>query len=193
MIFLGLTWQAARDYLAVSRVGQDGGRKIAAWTAIGIQGGLTATQAIAVGIGVAAGSIPPAVPVSPVTTTEATVALGLVVRQMVLVSVGILTHVGRVRLLNYLESVKGQEGTTQHAESAAQHAETMEELVHNTEVTTEARDGAQHAYDAANNFNAKLTDVQQEIAETNRVAEEVSEQLHKYTQQLEGKPKEREE
>ena len=193
LVFVGLTWQAWRDYSALIRLGRNGGRKIAAWTAIGIQGGLATTQAIAVAIGVLRGVLPPAVPLKPATTTETLITVGLIASEALLVGVGVLTHVGRVRLLNYLESVKGQEGTTQHAESATQHAETMKELVHNTEVTTEARDGAQDAYHAANNFNAKLTDVQQEIAETNRVAEEVSEQLHKYTQQLEGKPKEREE
>ncbi len=51
---------------------------------------------------------------------------------------------------------------------AARHAETMTELVHNTALTTEARDGAQDAYHAA-------IQVQERIAETNRVAREASE------------------
>jgi len=186
LVFVGLTWQAWRDYKALIRLGRNGGRKIAAWTAIGIQGGLATTQAIAVAIGLLRGVLPPVVPLKPATTTETLITLGLIVSEALLVGVGVLTHVGRVRLLNYLAGANEPEGDTQHDE-------TMKELIHNTEVTTEARDGAQDAYRAANNFNAKLTDVQQEIAETNRVAEEVSEQLHKYTQQLEGKPKEREE
>jgi len=185
LVFLGLAWQSWRDYRALLRLGQNGGRKIAAWTAIGIQGGLATTQALAVAIGVLRGAIPPAIPLKPATTTETLITLGLIVSEIVLVSVGVLTHVGRVRLLSYLEGVR-------ESEDAARHAETMAELVHNTEVTTEARDGAQDAYHAANNFNAKLSDVQQDIAETNRVAEEVSEQLHKYSQQLEGERKDRE-
>ena len=186
LVFLGLTWQAWRDYSALIRLGRNGGRKIAAVTAIGIQVGLATTQAIAVAIGVLRGALPPAVPLKPATTTETLITLGLIASEAILVGVGILTHVGRVRLLSYLEGSREPEEVTQHAE-------TMAELVHNTEVTTEARDGAQDAFHAANNFNAKLSDVQQKIAETNRVAEEVSEQLHEYTQQLEGKPKEREE
>lgn len=164
LVFVGLTWQAWRDYSALIRLGRNGGRKIAAWTAIGIQGGLASTQAIAVAIGVLRGALPPAAPLKPATTTETLITLGLIMSEAVLVGVGLLTHVGRVRLLNYLEG-------TREAESPTQHAETMKELVHNTEVTTEARDGAQEA---------------------NRVADEVSEQLHEYMQQLEGEHKDRE-
>jgi len=186
LVFVGLTWQAWRDYNALIRLGQNGGRKIAAWTAIGIQGGLAATQAIAVAIGVLRGVLPPQVPLKPVTTTETLITLGLIMSEVVLVSVGVLTHVGRVRLLSYLEGVR-------ESEDAARHAETMAELVHNTEVTTEARDGAQEAYHAANNINSKILDVKQEIAETNRVTDQVAQQLHEYMQQIEGERKEGEE
>jgi len=164
LVFVGLTWQAWRDYSALIRLGKNGGRKIAAWTAIGIQGGLAATQAIAVAIGVLRGAIPPAAPLKPATTTETLITVGLIASEVVLVGVGILTHVGRVRLLRYLEGVR-------ESEDAARHAETMKELVHNTEVTTEARDGAQEA---------------------NRAADEVAEQLHEYMQQLEGERQDRE-
>ena len=184
LVFVGLTWQAWRDYVAVKPVAQNRGRKIAAVTAIGIQVGLTATQAIAVGIGVLRGVLPPVVPLKPATTTETLITLALITSEVVVVGVGILTHVGRVRLLAHLKEAR---------EAQNDHAETMAELVHNTEVTTEARDDAQDAYRAANSVNEKILGVRQEIAETNRVAEEVAEQLHKYTQQLEGKPKEREE
>ncbi len=184
-VFLGLTWQAWRDYSALMRLGRNGGRKIAAWTAIGIQGGLVATQAIAVAIGIMGGSLPPDVPVRPATTTETLMTLGLIASEAILVGVGVLTHVGRVRLLSYLEGAK-------ESENVAQHAETMTELVHNTAVTTAARDGAQEAYRAADNINAKILDVQQEIAETNRVAGDAAEQLHDYMHQLEGERKDRE-
>jgi len=182
VIFLGLSWQAWRDYNALIRLGKNGGRKIAAWTAIGIQGGLAVTQAIAVAIGVLKGVLPPAVPLNPVTTTETFITIGLIVSEVILVGVGVLTHVGRVRLLSYLEGAR-------EAEDVARHAETMAELVHNTEVTIEARDGAQHAYEVANN-NSRILGVQQDIAETDGVADEVSEQLHEYMQQLEGEHKE---
>jgi len=154
IVFLGLCWQAWRDYRALARLGQNGGRKIAAVTAIGIQGGLAATQAIAVAIGVLRGVLPPAVPLKPETTMETLVTLALIVSEIILVGVGILTHVGRVRLLSHLEDAK-------ESENAARHAETMTELMHNTEVTTQARDGAQ----------------------------ETAEQLHEYMQQLESEHK----
>lgn len=162
LINLSLAWQAWRDYRALIRLGKNGSRKIAARTAVGIQSGLALPQLIAVVIGVASMLTPPANPDIPVPPAVVAITVGLVVNEAILVAVGALTHIGRIRLLAYLDR-------TEESAGAARHAETMAELEHNTEISTEARDGAIDAFRAANAVNIK-------IAETNTVAGEASRQ-----------------
>jgi len=180
----GLTLNARRDYRALIRLGRNGALKIAAKTAVIVQAGLTLPQVIAVFIGVVAMLTPPAVPTVPLTRTGIVVTLGLIGIEVVLVGVGLYTQIRRLKLLAYLNRTEQTAETTRHEE-------TMTELVHNTEVSTEARDGALESFHAADNLNEKILNVQQEIAETNRVAGAASEHLHDYMQQLESERKER--
>jgi len=128
------------DARALDRRGQDGAKKIAVRTAIGIQAGLTAPQVIAVVIGVISMLTPPDNPAAPVTPLLVVVTVGIVTIEALLTLVALFTRVRRTQLLDYLES-GGRDV------NGSQHAETMAELSHNTDVSTEARDAAQQTHD----------------------------------------------
>lgn len=181
----GLTRNAWQDYTALIRLDKNGARRIAARTAVAIQAGLTAPQAIAVIIGVTAMLTPPANPGRAISLPLLIITYGLILNELILVGVAIYTHVGRRVLLNYLDG-------TEESAGASRHAETMAELVHNTEVSTEARDGALESFHAANDVNNRIIGVQKDIAETNRIAGESAESLHEYMEKLEAERKERE-
>jgi len=148
------------DARALNRLGQNGAKKIAVMTAIGIQVGLTLPQVIAVAIGIVSLLVPPSSPHAIVTAPLVIVTVGILLIEIILTLVALFTRVRRTRLLDYMES---SESDT----IAMRHAETMGELVHITEVTTEARDGAQYA---ANSLNEMIMSVQEDIAATNKVA-----------------------
>jgi len=76
---------------------------------------------------------------------------------------------GKVFVAIFTEEIPGADKLTRNPDEL-RHDTQMTELVHNTEISTEARDGALDAYHTANNMNEKLLRVQQEIAETNRAA-----------------------
>lgn len=179
VVNLGLTWNAARDYRALTSLGRNGGRKIAAQTALTIQAGLTAPQVVAVAIGVLAMLNPPANPDKPVPLVALILTLGLILNEAILVWVGLYTHFRRVKLLGYLDR---QEQTA----GEARHVESMAELTHNTQISTEARDGALDAFHTADNMNLKLLKVQQEIAEINQAAGRSADALRELLEEQEN-------
>ncbi len=186
LVNLGLTRNAWQDYAALIRLDKNGARRIAARTAVTIQAGLTAPQAIAVTIGVIAMLTPPTNPGKPIAPPVLMVMFGLIAIEIILVWVGLYTHVRRRLLLNYLNGLEESAGATRHAEA-------MTELVHNTELTTEARDGVQDAYHVANNLNSRMLEVQQDIAATNlsagdaaTAAKQSTDKLRDLMEKLEG-------
>ncbi len=140
MINLWLLRDVQLDARALDRRGQNGAKRIAVRTAIGIQAGLTLPQVIAVVIGVLSMVTPPENPARPVTTTLVVVTVGIVLIEASLTLVALFTRVRRAQLLAYLES-------TERDVNHSHHAETMAELSHNTDVSTEARDAAQQTHD----------------------------------------------
>ncbi len=140
MINLWLLRDVQLDARALDRRGQNGAKRIAVRTAIGIQAGLTVPQVIAVVIGVVSMLTHPENPARPVTTTLVVVTVGIVLIEASLTLVALFTRVRRAQLLAYLES-------TERDVDGSRHVETMAELSHNTEITTEARDAAQQTHD----------------------------------------------
>lgn len=143
LMALGINFWLLRDAWfdarILDRLGQNGAKKIAVRTAIGIQLGLTLPQAIAVTIGVVSLLIPPANPNAPVTTPLVIVTVGILLIEASLTLVALFTRVRRAQLLAYLES-------TERDVNGLRHAETMAELSHNTDVSTAARDAAQQTH-----------------------------------------------
>lgn len=137
---LWLLRDAWLDARLLERRGQNGAKKIAARTAIGVQLGLTVPQAIAVVIGVISLLVPPSNPDTPVTAPLVVVTVGIMLIEISLTLVAVFTRVRRAQLLAYLES-------TERDANSQRHAETMAELSHNTAITTEARDTAQQTHD----------------------------------------------
>ncbi len=140
MINLWLLRDVQLDARALERRGQNGAKRIAVRTAIGIQAGLTVSQVIAVVIGVLSMLTPPENPARPVTTTLVVVTVGIVLIEASLTLVALFTRVRRAQLLAYLEGAERDP-------NSQRHVETMAELSHNTEITTEARDAAQQTHD----------------------------------------------
>ncbi len=172
-INLWLLRDAHLDARAIERRGQNGAKKIAVRTAIGILVGLSVPQVIAVAIGVVLMLTPPENPARPVTNTLIIVTVGMVLIEASLTIVAFFTRVRRTQLLDYLES-EVRETVTQR------HAETMVELVHNTEVSTEARDGAQHAYQETDSINEKILAVHKQVLANNEAATDVARSLKEY-------------
>lgn len=185
IVNLGLTWNARGDYAALTRLGQNGGRKIAARTALVIQAGLTAPQVVAVAIGVLALLSPPTNGATPTTRTTLILTIGLILNELILVWVALYTHLRRRLLLGYLDK---QEDTA----GAARHEEAMTELLHNTEVSTEARDGALESFHAANNLNIKIAETNRVAGEASAAAMESTDKLYDLMERLEGERKDRE-
>lgn len=180
---------AARDVRAVRRAAQNGARRIAGHTALGIQIGLTLPQVLALCLGLIALDLPPSMRTGDDARAATILVLGLTLNQLILAGVGVFMRIRRALLLAYLERRDRQVITVVGAE---RHAESMAELVHNTEITTEARDGALEAYHAANDVNNRIIGVQQEIAATNEVAGKAASSLKEYMEKLETERQDRE-
>ncbi len=143
LMALGINFWLLRDAWfdarLLDRLGQNGAKKIAVRTAIGVQIGLTLPQVIAVTIGVVSLLIPSANPNAPVTTPLVIVTVGILLIEVILTLVALFTRVRRTQLLAYLES-------SERDANGLRHAETMTELSHNTDVSTDARDAAQQTH-----------------------------------------------
>mgnify|MGYP000331820191 CR=1 FL=1 len=161
---LVLLSRAVGNLRALDALGQNGGRRLSAWTAIGIQIGLTLPQAVTVAIGVAVLRLPPT---KAPTLAGAIVGGGLVANEAILAAVAVYALARWHILDRYFDARAGAAASEAEAVAETRHTETMVELTHNTEITTEARDGAIEAFHAANELNSK-------IAETNRVAGEAA-------------------
>ncbi len=177
LLALGINLWLLRDALldahALERRGQNGAKKIAVRTAIGVQVGLTAAQVIVVAIGVISMLTPPDNPAAPVTPLLVVVTAGIVMIEALLTLVAFFTRVRRSQLLDYLESEIRET-------VSRRHAETMVELIHNTEVSTEARDGAQHAYKETDSINEKILAVHRQVLANNEAATEAARNLKEY-------------
>lgn len=185
IINLWLLHDVRLDARALDRRGQNGAKRIAVQTAIGIQAGLTLPQVIAVVIGVLSMLTPPENPARPVTTTLVVVTVGILLIEIILTGVALFTRVRRTQLLDYLEAGERETNTLRHVE-------TMAELTHNTEVTTEAREGAQDAYRAANAVNLKVAESNKIAGEASAAAMQSTDNLRKLMERLEGERKQRE-
>lgn len=161
--------RAIGNLRALDALGQNGGRRLSAWTAIGIQAGLTLTQTVMVATGISAARLPPTYSVA-----GNIVGGGLVVNEAIMVAVAVYALTRWHILDRYFDARATVAPSRAEAVAQTRHSETMAELEHNTDITTEARDGALEAFGAANSVNAKIIAVQQEIAATNKVAGEAA-------------------
>lgn len=143
LVALGINLWLLRDVWldarALDRKHQNGAKKIAVRTAIGIQAGLTVSQVIAVVIGVFLILTPPENPARPTTAELVAVTVGILLIEAILTGVALFTRVRRTQLLDYLES-------SEREANEVRHAETMVEFRHNTDISTEARDAAQQTH-----------------------------------------------
>jgi len=76
--------RAVGNLRALDALGQNGGRRLSAWTAIGIQAGLTLTQTVMVATGISAARLPPTYSVA-----GNIVGGGLVVNEAIMVVVAV--------------------------------------------------------------------------------------------------------
>ncbi len=169
-----LAWRAHAALRALRVLGLNGGRKIAGRTTLIKQLLLGATQVIVMATGIV-GALSPDTATGTSTAT-AIATLGILVNEAIIMGVGIFGLIRGDVLDRYLAA---HDATRGDAATIARHVETMAELTHNTEITTEARDGALEAFHAANEANVK-------IAETNRVAGEAAQAAAQSTDKLRG-------
>lgn len=167
------------DARALDRLGQNGAKKIAVMTAIGIQVGLTLPQVIAVVIGVVSLLVPPSNPHAIVTTPLVIVTVGILLIEIILTLVALFTRVRRTQLLDYL-------AVNEREANSRRHAETMVELVHNTALTAEAKDAAISA-------NVKIAATNKVAGEAATAATQSADKLRELMEKLERERAERKE
>jgi len=179
--------QAVATHRMLIRREINGARRIAAIINLIVQCELLVVQIIVIVTGGVSALIPAANPDITVSLPLIIVTFGIGGMEVVLVAVSLTGLAGWNALDQYLKGQERQERQEQDeaTELASQHAETMVELVHNTEVSTEARDGALESLHQASEANVMA-------AERNRVAGESAEALHEYMKKLEGERQDRE-
>jgi len=99
---------------------------------------------------------------------------------------------GKVFVAIFTEEIPGTDKLAKNADEL-RHDTQMTELLHNTEVTTEARDGALEAFHSANSANVKIAETNKVAGEAATAAKESTDKLHELMEKLEGERKEREE
>ncbi len=98
---------------------------------------------------------------------------------------------GKVFVAIFTEEIPGSDKLARGADEL-RHETQMTELLHNTEVTTEARDGALEAFHSANSANIKIAETNKVAGEAATAAKESTDKLHELMEKLEGERKERE-
>lgn len=189
LMFGILTWRAYAALAALRRLGLNGGRKIAGQTVLIKQVALGTSQVIVVATGIIQALAPPAKVGLPQPFPAVVATLGIMGMELIIMGVGIFGLLRADVLDRYLAAHDSDEQDTTNRE---RHAETMTELTHNTEITTEARDGAIEAYRAADAVNQQIAESNRVAGESNRVAGESAEALKEYMQKLEGERQDRE-